>query len=74
MLTASEKKILETLAAATGPSFDCDGDDVRKAAKLSRRGFRIVWNRMVDRNLVGWSERQKATITFGGIRELKASA
>lgn len=71
-LSKSERIILSTLIAE--PDGISQFETLRRTAKLSPRGFRTVWGRMANRNMVGWVEGSNLpTITFGGVRALKAA-
>lgn len=70
-LTTSQKKILVALDQA--PEKKLTGEECRRAAKLTHRGWRQVENAMVRRNLVGrvFERGSPVEITFGGLCALR---
>jgi hypothetical protein len=71
-LTRSELQILKVLDSAPDKTEELYG--IRHLVKLSRRGIWIVINRMQARNLVSvsYTNHNPVSMTFGGMRALKA--
>lgn len=70
-LTVSEKFLLREVDSC--PDKIVQRSILRISARhLTNRGFSIVVNRMLDRNLFG-RDGDKITITFSGLQALRAS-
>lgn len=73
-LTISERRILRALDTAPDKTEELNG--LRILAKLTRRGVWLVIRRLKARNMVAvsYSNRNPISLTFGGMRALKADA
>lgn len=71
-LTKSELRILRALDTAPDKTEELNG--LRILAKLTRRGVWLVVRRLEARNMVAvaYENRNPISLTFGGMRALKA--
>jgi hypothetical protein len=70
-LTKSERFVLNEVDSC--PDKVASPSSVRYAARLTPVGFRRVLDRMVNRNLLGWTDGRNLTLTFGGMQAMRAA-
>lgn len=70
-LTKTERFVLNEVDSV--PDKVVSADMVRRACRLTPVGFRRVLDKMLERNLLGRTHDGRVTLTFGGMRAMRAN-